>query len=179
MKRELERILDKVLRLSNLSDPREIAAEIYAQLAPEEHGKAVQALLPEWVRIELGRTRARNRHEDLVTSATRSAALESASARTGDKQVALPAHSPKVSAIRNAAPLWLSDRICVGHKNWKQKRDCTAEDLAYLAANRRDTANRLMSIATDFTRLAGLLREHKVRTVGELPPEVLARFDAP
>jgi len=181
VKRELLRILDKVLNLTNLSDPADIAAEVYQQLPVEQHEAVIQVLLREWVRVELGRSRATNRHQDLVSGATRAAALEGAQSQGEGKEKlpALPAHSPKVSAIRNAAPLWLNDRICVGRKTWKMKKDCTAEDLRYLANSRKDTAERLMSIATDFTRLAVLLKEHNVVTVGELPLDVLASFDMP
>jgi hypothetical protein len=84
-----------------------------------------------------------------------------------------PSH--KVASIREAWRRVLHDRISVGPEPdaWKFLGDCTVADLSYAAALREEHARRTAARAAQYRRLAALLTEHGVTTVGQLPESVL------
>lgn len=87
---------------------------------------------------------------------------------------AVSGRSSKVAGIRGLARAQ-RDRVSVGPdpSDWKFLADCTADDLDYAAALREEYAQRVMARADQYRRLAELLAEHGVATVGELPQPVL------
>lgn len=70
----------------------------------------------------------------------------------------------------------LNDRINIGPdlSDWKFLGDCTAADLDYAAQLREDHARRNAARAGQLRKLAELLDEHQVATVGELPSTALS-----
>lgn len=71
----------------------------------------------------------------------------------------------KAGAIYKATLLDQRVRVTDG---WKLMRDCTAEDLRTAADQRRDHARSVIAQAKQLERIAGLLVERGVRTVGDL-----------
>jgi hypothetical protein len=116
---DLRALVRSVIDETDLPSPRDIAAKD-AEMVPDEHLRAALALaLVSLAHDEVTRTRMAN--------------------------VASAAPSAKVAAIRAAAETWrraLHDRVHVGAGDWKLLADCTADDLAFAAEERREMARR-------------------------------------
>ncbi len=147
---DLREAVHAVVNDTDLASPREIAAKV-AENVPQRHLRAALAdALVDYVRDELGRMRGRRGR----------------AGRPGS-------YSPKRAAI---ADMWrheLRDRIHVGDAQWKLLGDCTYDDLAKAAAERREQARRNAARAAFYENLAELVREHGAATVAELPAEAL------
>jgi hypothetical protein len=60
---------------------------------------------------------------------------------------------------------------------WKQFGTCTAEDLAYLAADRRQNAAESIAAAQRFEKYAAALDEHSAYLVEDLPDSAIASIE--
>lgn len=79
----------------------------------------------------------------------------------------------KVTGIREAWHRVLESRIAVAPKQWKRIADCGIHDLKAAAAIRMEHARRNTANAETLLRIARLVGEHGVGTVGQLPDSVL------
>lgn len=84
-----------------------------------------------------------------------------------------PSPSSKVAAIREGWQRRLDDRLHVGDSQWKLLRDCTADDLDAVAAERRLLADKNAAWARTYSEWARRVREADVETFGALPVETL------
>lgn len=144
-----------VIRETDLTSPDEIAAKV-AESVPAGELRAVLAIaLRDLVRIEFGRSR-----------------MES-----GASPIHLPtppARSAKVRAIREAAPKWLRDRVCIGGSTHIMVRDCTYENLRYIEAQALIRVDRERATARRWGTLAELVQRHGVERVADLPAALIA-----
>ncbi len=146
----LRALVREVLDGTDLTQPREVAAETLARLKPEDVRSALEQILSEFVRYEMHRLRNR-----------------------GEAQAATAGRSRKVQAIREAWQQKLRDRVHVGELGWKMLADCTRDDLLFAARERRVMAERNQVKAYEYERLAKLLGDMRVPCVGDLPPDAL------
>jgi hypothetical protein len=159
----LSRLVREVCRDSDIIAPDLLAKEVNRRIRKADRDAALQEALESYV----GQYVARHRSGFSVSPGGQPCAdAHSGSAAGG--------HSHKVAAIRDIARS-LRDRVSVGAGpgEWKFLADCTAENLAYAAAMREEHARRTYARAQQYRRLAELLDEHGVSTVGELPRSVL------
>ncbi len=84
--------------------------------------------------------------------------------------------SVKVAGIRQAWRQHLKTIVNITDDEAKPLMDCTAEDCRRAEKARREKADVLHDAADRWEEWADLLDEYGVTTMGELPPEVLARI---
>lgn len=83
-----------------------------------------------------------------------------------------PSASAKVAGIRDWWTKFIESRIAVGD-HWKAVGDLDADDLASVALARREQAAKLHTQADRYETLIGLLADHGVAVVRELPSDVV------
>jgi len=158
----LRALIRRVLLASDAADPDTLAQLVFDAIEDTDRVEALRQALHVAVR-EIVR---QERMQHPITGAL-------AVAATTTKTTA--AKSWKVAAIREGWQRTLRNRIHAGHGEWKMLADCTRDDLLHAAAERRAMAERNAVTAGCYTALAELLEAHEVKTVADLPEDVLAR----
>ncbi len=146
----LRALVREVARTSLVADPGLVAADVLARIADEDRAAALDQALRDVVREVF-------RDERNWT-------------RVGPPQVGV---SAKVQGIRDHWQRALRDRINVAEGEWKFLGECTQDDLAFAAEQRREQASRLRAKAAQYDVLRNLLDEHGVKQVRDLPADVL------
>ncbi len=146
----LRALVRECVRSSITADPGLIATIVFSQIADEDHAEALDQALREIVREVIREERMRTQ----ITS----------------PQVGA---SAKVQGIRDHWQRALRDQIYVAEGEWKFLGDCTQDDLMFAAEQRREQASRLRAKAAQYDVLRGLLDEHGVKQVRDLPADVL------
>jgi hypothetical protein len=157
----LSHLVREVCRDSDILAPDLLAKEVNRRIRKTDRDAALQDALESYV----GQYVARHRSGFTVSPGGQTV-------RDAHNPAAAGGHSHKVAAIRDIARS-LRDRVSVGPDEWKFLSDCTADNLAYAAAMREEHARQTFARAQQYRRLAELLDEHAVSTVGELPRSVL------
>lgn len=149
-----------VIDETDLTSPEEIAAKVAEMVPGRDLRPTLATVLRDFVRIELGRAR--------------SGAYQPTAQVPPDR---LTNRSAKVSAIRDAAPRWLRERVYTGESGWLLLGDCSYDHLKYLQSERLENAARSAAAADRYGRLADLVKRHKVSRVSDLPRRVLDASD--
>lgn len=155
---DLHALVRSVTDGSGLLGPREIAAKVAENVPANKRLAVLQEALVPYVRIYLQHARQ---------------PISAAPTGTGNRN---SARSSKVSAIREGWRKTLAGQFHVGGGEWQTLADCSYENVAFLAAERRDVAARTIAAAEMFEALAKAMRKAKVDHVRELPESVLARI---
>ncbi|MFJ4847569.1 hypothetical protein [Streptomyces sp. NPDC088733] len=161
----LRQIVRDVLAASTMADPRDLAAEVYGRIPPDDYGTALAQCLPDVVREQIRQSR------NLTTAPM----AETPGGR------AAPARSAKVSGIRAMWAQRLRERIHIGPaaSDWRLLGDCGFDELMFAAAERRELAVRNAAKAEEYQELAEALRTAGVGRVRDLPAETLrAKFES-
>lgn len=148
-------LVREVVDTSDDTDPTALAKLVADRIPDADTRAALEQTLPALVRREF-----RRYNEQWIAHPV--------SESTVDQQPA-PRASSKVTRIRER---WLSDRIA-GLDGYKRLGDCTIADLEHAAGEREAHARATFARAAQLRVLAGLLAEHKVATVRELPEDAL------
>jgi hypothetical protein len=153
----LRALVRNVLDETDLTSPDEIAEKVAASI-PKEQLRAVLALtLRDFVRIEMTRSR---------------------SAGQNDEKQPRPANrSAKVSAIRDAAPKWMRERVYVG-TTWKLLAECTYDNLMFLVADRSALAAQNQAAAERYQKIADAVKRARVACVADLSKAAITRLEA-
>lgn len=163
----LKHEIREVIRGTDLASPDEIAAKVLENIPEDAILEALSQALPDLIRTELVRERARPAMPQSIRPALPGAATTPARASQS-------AQSAKVRQIREHWQRHLRDRISVGRDMWVTLADCTAADLRVAAEDRRSRAERMNDSAARYARYADACEEHKVARFGLLPKRVLA-----
>lgn len=148
-----------VVDSTDLADPRDVAAKVAASVPSRELRRVLTEALATFVRVEFGRGR--------MTSG-RPVPLEQPGAPA--------ARSAKVAAFRVHAEQWrkkLRDRIHVGGSEWLLLADCSFENLALAAEERRQLAMANGVAAERYERYAKAVEAAGVERFGDLPESTL------
>lgn len=164
----LKHQIREVIRETDLASPDEIAAKVLENIPDDMVLEALSQALPDLIRTELVRERARS----VMPQADRPAPVAGAATTTARASHAV--QSAKVREIREHWQRHLRDRISVGRDTWLTLADCTAGDLRVAAEDRRARADRMNDAADRYARYADACEEHKVARFGLLPKRVLA-----
>lgn len=162
----LKREIRDVIRGTDLASPEEISAKVLENVPESAVWEALAQALPDLVRIEVARERAR----------PATAARPATPTPTADNP-ARASHGVQSAKVREIREHWqrhLRDRISVGRDTWLMLADCTAGDLRVAAEERRARADRMNDAADRYSRYADVCEEHKVARFGLLPKRVLA-----
>jgi|SRR5881628_1414809 len=137
-----------------VADPGQMADLVFASLDPADYADAVRTMLRSYVREVMTEGRSLPVSRPPVPVRT-------------------PGPSPFVRALQEG--IWKQRLGETFHteSGWKFLRECDGDDLTYIARERRELAEANLTVADRADALAGLLDEHGVRTVGELPDEAL------
>lgn len=133
------------------TDPEIIVKEVLARLDPADYADHLRLLLRAAVRE--------------VWSDQRTHAFDRPT----------PARSSKVDAIRDVRAL-LNSTINLGGSEFKRLGDCGTADLLAACAVMRQLAATHARRASTYESIAGLLAQHRVKRVEDLPADVLARI---
>lgn len=155
----LRQVVREVLDTSLLSDPRELAVEVFTRIGATQRAEALQQALTVVVRQVI----SEQRHVTHIADPTRVQRPTTSSGPT------------RAGMVREWWQRSLRDRIHVGQSNWKPLGDCTYDDIVFAAEERREQASRNNAKARQYQFLAGLLTDHDVKRVRDLPVETLAR----
>lgn len=175
---ELKQHLKKVLQETDLTDPKDIAAELLDRLPEGDERNLLLSLLVGYVHRYVVNDRGRT--APTSTSSASNLSLLPApnggpvfpgSAPSTHGQQGYRRGSPKVSAIRDGWQKHLRARIHT-ENGWKFFADLTYDDFMFAAAERQLQADRNMAAARRFHHWADLLTEYDVKTFRDLPPEV-------
>ena len=157
----LHALIREVADSSTIADPATLAKEVSRRIDRKDLRTALEQALPHTVQqvVHL-------RRSPLVVPGGHAGTVTHGSRAAGE-----PKPSRKVQGIREAWRRMLRERLNVGPavSDWKFLADCTVADLSYAASRREDHARRNAERAAQLRRLAELLEEHGVATVGELP----------
>lgn len=154
---DLRAMVREIADGSSLRGPREIAAKVAENVPAKQVRAALAEALVAYVREELTRARA----------------VPAAPAPAGNRN---SGRSSKVAAIREAWRRTLAGQFHVGEGRWARLAECSYEQVAFLAAERRDQAARNAAMAAVFERLATAMRTHGAAVVGDVPDETLAEI---
>ncbi len=155
---DLHALVRSVTDGSSLRGPREIAAKVAENVPANKRLAALEDALVPYVRIYLQHARQ---------------PASPAPKQTGNRN---SARSSKVTAIREGWKKTLAGQFHIGAGEWQALADCTYENVAFLAAERRDVAARTVAAAEMFEALANAMRKAKVNHVRDLPESVLAQI---
>lgn len=144
----------ELLASTDIADPEVVAERMLSASTAAERKEWLSVVLPPYVAS--------------MMRADRNSALNHV-ARTPRR---MPSASAKVAGVRDWWSKFIESRIAVGDE-WKAVGDLTAEDLASVAQVRRDQAARLHTQADRYETLIGLLADHGVAVVRELPSDVV------
>lgn len=129
----LTQTVRQIMDTTSLSDPREIAAKLLADISPDEYRAALEEALPPFVRTALSRDRL---------------------AQTGSKSG--PSRSGKLAAIRDHWERRLATPLLVNGA-YKRFGECDASDLHMAAEALRADAARMTSKADYYDEIAAAL----------------------
>lgn len=146
---DIRKAVHAVMDETDLTSPEEIAAKVAESVPAKDLRRVLATVLRDYVRVEIGRERMTG---PPAPNSNRSA---------------------KVTAIRDAAPRWLRERVFVGGSAWLLLADCSYENLKFLESERLENAARSAAAAERYGRLADLVKRHKVSRVADLPRRVL------
>lgn len=160
----LRALVREVAAASKAADPGDLAEEVFPKIPRKEMASAVREMLRTYVRIVLGESRSVGH------------LAQEGVGSPGDDVSRTAGRSLKVAAIREAWRARLTDRIHTGPAStaWKLLGDCTADDLLFAADERRHVAERTLSRAVFYERLAEVVKDHGVTSVKELPDDALS-----
>jgi hypothetical protein len=159
----------ELLTSSAIADPRQLAAEAFADIPAESYGPALRQCLPDVIREEI-------RHSRNFTPAP---VMGEQPRVIGGGSKARP--SPKVASIRAMWQVRLHERIHIGPEpsDWKLLGDCTFDQLMFAAGERRELAARNEAKAVEYAELAEAVRAAGVERVRDLPAGMLrARLES-
>jgi len=153
-------VIREVVEESGLTDPGEIAAKVAENVPAKALRPVLAEVLRDTVRIALHsyktwRQPSPEPERDRRPSSGRSA---------------------KVGAIRDWARV-LRQPVAVEGNVWKQFGECSADDLAFLAVDRRENAAESLAAAVRFEKYAAALDEHGAEAVADLSDEVIASIE--
>jgi hypothetical protein len=154
-----------VLASTSLTDPGEVADKVAESMPANALRAALRVTLRSYVRQIMSEERTSSADQTSTGSGQRTSDAQSRSAAAG--------RSSKVRAIRDGWKRHLEDRVHVGSE-WMLLGDCTHDNLIALATEREEIAAKTEAWAQHYRRLAGLVAEHGVAQVRDLPAEVLA-----
>jgi hypothetical protein len=152
----LRALIRDIAENSSLRGPREIAAKVAENIPAKQVRAALAEALVAYVREELTRARA-----------------TSAPVLPGNVN---SARSSKVAAIRDAWRRTLAGQFHVGAGVWQRLADCSREQVMFLAAERREMAERNAAAADMFDRLGAAMRKRHAKVVADLSEPVLAEL---
>lgn len=162
----LTELVRKVMDETDIADPGALAAKVAEQIPARQRVAALHQALPNFVRVTIGRSRGPHAHTNNGHGPAGGPAGRTQAAR-----------SAKVTAIRNAAPVWkraLRERIHVGNRRWAMVGKCSYEELMYAVTERRRIAAQIGDSADRYEKVALALVEYGVETPEQLPESVLA-----
>lgn len=154
---DLRAMIREVADGSSLRGPREIAAKVAENVPAKNLRAALAEALVAYVREELTRLRA----------------VPTSTAAPGNRN---SGRSSKVAAIREAWRRTLAGQFHVGKGRWEKLADCTYEQVAFLATERREQAERNAAAAAVFERLGEAMRKARAAVVADMPDETLAEI---
>lgn len=141
-----------VLDAGNDADPGVIADKVFEQIPPAKQAEALQQTLRLFVRQVISEQRGR------PTPATNVRPIR-------------PSASWKGRAIRDGWQRHLDDRLHVAGSGWKLLRECSAEDLLAVAAERQEKAEQNAAWARAYREFSAAMTDAGVETFGDLPAE--------
>lgn len=157
---DIRAAIREVVETSDLTDPGEIAMKVAGDVPQKALRSALAVALRAMVRIELHSYTSWRRPEPEPS-------------RTGQPT---QTRSAKVAAVRAWARV-LRKPVAVSENVWKAFGECTAEDLDFLAADRRENAAQSIAAAERFEKYAAALDEHGAATVADLPDDAIASIE--
>jgi hypothetical protein len=154
----LRALVRNVLDETDLTSPDEIAEKVAASI-PKDQLRAVLAMtLRDFVRVEMTRVRSAGQNDD--------------------KAQPRPANrSAKVTAIRDAAPKWMRERVYVG-TTWKLLAECTYDNLMFLVADRSALAAQNSAAADRYQKIADAVKRARVACVADLSKAAITRLES-
>lgn len=168
---------DYLHRLLDDSADGLVTAELVVRAAQEIPREVIDASLHSMLNDRLRLVRAERRRANGLLGGPLAAERVHPATRTGSVH---SGRSAKVAGIRDRAAdleAWFSDEIWIGTRR-RKLGDATYADLYAAAGFMRRTAESAETRAARFEKLAGLLEEHDVQTVRDLPAEVLLELAA-
>lgn len=181
----LNSLIREVLATSLMPDPHDVSEEVLRRITNDQLRPALRQCLPalvgDYARRHLNnadRPHFRSPQANPTAAAAISSAPVAAFPERAAKAEIKPrqiTRSPKVAAYRELGQQWLRARVYVSAdpREWKFMGDCTFTDLMFMAAQRRDQAERTNAKAAEYERLADLMQAHDVTRVRDLPADVL------
>lgn len=159
MSYELRKVAREYLAGTDLTDFKEMAAELAARIPSKHLRDALAESLPHLLATINQQRRMNN------------PILADASAPP-------PVRSAKVAGIAAMHDAALRDLVHVGQGQNKQLGDCTYEDLMFAAEERREKARQNAAKAAEYEALAERVQSAGVARVADLPPADLANLGA-
>lgn len=148
-RQDLVALVRQVQAGSGLSDPRDVAGKVLAQIPADLIREALELTLPEFCRVAMSQERMAVR---------------------GSR----PNANTKASMVRSWYQRFLAQSVDVtGKGTWKQLGQCTVDDVLALAAQRREQAAKSAAVADQFEWLAQEMRRARAKTVAKLPASTL------
>lgn len=142
---DLRAVVRETLSSSPAADPAALAEHVLDRIAVEDYGQALRQTLRTYIREAIGQQR-----------------------------MSAPVPTPrvnaswKVEAIRASWKRALANRMCVADGEWKTLADCTAQDLLFVAKERRVAAAKNLATAETYESLAQLMESQGAAVVADL-----------
>jgi hypothetical protein len=152
---DIRAAIREVVDSSDLTDPGEIAAKVAEQVPAPKLRHVLAMVLRDYVRVELHRYRTWRKPVEPAPK---------------------PARSPHQAAVREWVRV-LRQPVAVEENVWKQFGECSADDLAFLAGDRRQNAADSIAAAERFEKYAAALDESGAETVADLSDAVIASIE--
>lgn len=149
----LNALIREVVAEDSSGDMRTMAKEVRRRIRPEEVEAALDQCLPVYV-YDVARSNGGDHGKP-----------------KGDRPV-----SAKVAARRAWWRARLEEKVAIAPGKFKSYGDCGFEDLEYAATLRFRAAEANQAAGRSMKVLSGLVREHKVERVRDLPEEVLGDY---
>lgn len=167
----LRATINQVIDTTDLAGPGAVANQVDKLTSDEDLRTAYQQALRKMVVQVFSERRMSTA---FVTDHPQSPAAEDGVEVPRKKQKYIP--SRKGQLIREWWQQVLRDRVHCGPSaaDWKLLGDCTFDDLMFAAGERRTQAERQLAKADQYSQLAQLVRDHRVKTVGALPDKLLS-----
>lgn len=177
---DLHSLVKEVCDSSPLTNDADLTKEILSKIdKADEHAALEQALLV-YVRRFVSRDHRPLAAPQFITP--KSSTADQVHDDTHLEVVgggAVPFRSRKVKSIRTAWQIWqdqLKARVNVAYGERKFFGDCTLDDLAYMAKQRREHAARNIAAAEYTERIAALMVQFGVKSVRDLPESAVQQL---